>query len=106
MPRGLPGAKHSGEGCERQATPRVFADRADRPGRSDFTTTVIYVVNPGRVDRETTLRLLSAILADQPRLPGVACVGHHQLLTRSGCCWVRCSWWRPLPLSLPTGLSG
>ncbi|MGH3548413.1 MAG: WhiB family transcriptional regulator [Pseudonocardiaceae bacterium] len=37
------------------------------------------VVNTGAVDREGTVRLLSAILADSPRLPGAACRGRHAL---------------------------
>ncbi|MGH3857962.1 MAG: WhiB family transcriptional regulator [Pseudonocardiaceae bacterium] len=31
------------------------------------------------VDREGTVRLLAAILTDQPRLPGAACRGRHAL---------------------------
>lgn len=37
------------------------------------------VVDTEHVDREATARLLSAILANQPRLPGAACIGRHEL---------------------------
>ncbi|MGH3513391.1 MAG: hypothetical protein ACRDRB_14090 [Pseudonocardiaceae bacterium] len=30
------------------------------------------------VDPDGTVRLLAAILTDQPRLPGAACIGHHR----------------------------
>lgn len=33
----------------------------------------------GSVDREGSIKLLSAILADLPRLDGAACIGHHDL---------------------------
>jgi hypothetical protein len=31
------------------------------------------------MDRDASITLLSAILAGTPRLPGTACLGHHQL---------------------------